>query len=540
MTKELIAKTPKLPQSESNRQSELRWSRSDSEGHIPTPTIQDVAGGFSWTGERAFASDRNTGQEQLAFEEALDEINDFTDSMIGTVLDDKYKILSVLGFGGMSVIYKAEQILIEKLVAIKTVKFRVDERPVIWRRFEREVKTLSRLSHPNIVTIYDCVIGDNGQPYVVMDYISGQSLDQLLHKKGRLSIKQMLSIASQVCAAVGHAHRNNVIHRDIKPANIMLIEQNPVSAPEGETLASEAQYLVKVVDFGLAKLGEDSRKLTQTGELWGSPPYMSPEQIVGADCDGRADIYSLGCVLFEMATGRDPFADVNVYKLLHNHLNIQAPELKDVCPDVDFPAHLQAVIAKALAKNPQERFATMGDFRDSLEAACNYSATAGLPPPAVRRPGQTAFRLQELRLAAGTSSSTANAALIKSDGGTIAAAIASGTSSFAVTGASQLSAQLTADAAEVSATGGAPRLSGQFHDPNMYSAWTVTGLLIAACILLVFNEVNKPQPYNVRRPYHTISHTIPMAPVPPPVASLKHNLVKHRALPKSHNTPLRK
>lgn len=351
--------------------AELRWSRPDSEGHIPAPTVRDVTGGFSWTGERrdthgrskttseAAAPESASGRRiaegrtdefnALIEQEFLERATRFKDPLIGTVLDGKYRILSVLGFGGMSVVYKAEQELIEKFVAVKTVKFRVDERPSLWQRFEREVKTLSRLSHPNIVTVYDCVLGDDGQPYVVMDYLEGLSLDQVLQEKGRFSIKQLLSVACQACSAVGHAHRNDVIHRDIKPANIMLIEQKPTLPPE-DGQEDEIQYQIKVVDFGLAKLGEDSRKLTQSGELWGSPPYMSPEQIIGGDCDGRSDIYSLGCVIYELATGRDPFWSANVYELLHKHLNEEPPTIQEACPEASFPPHLQAVLEKAWPK----------------------------------------------------------------------------------------------------------------------------------------------------------------------------------------------
>ena len=318
-------------QSSSVSPAELRWSRPDSEGHIPAPTVRDVTGGFSWTGERRDTHSRsktiseagvdsdsgrtitagNTDEiNALVEQEFLERATRFKDPLIGTVLDGKYRILSVLGFGGMSVVYKAEQELIEKFVAVKTVKFRVDERPSLWQRFEREVKTLSRLSHPNIVTVYDCVLGDDGQPYVVMDYLEGLSLDQVLQEKGRFSIKQLLSVACQACSAVGHAHRNDVIHRDIKPANIMLIEQKPTLLPEDGN-EGEIQYQIKVVDFGLAKLGEDSRKLTQSGELWGSPPYMSPEQINEASYDEKTDIWSTGCVLYEMVALKPPFTATN-------------------------------------------------------------------------------------------------------------------------------------------------------------------------------------------------------------------------------------
>lgn len=333
------------------------------------PTVTDFGAGYR---TRNLAEDNMTEallEEEKRFQEQIRK-----DPLIGTVLDDKYHILEVLGFGGMSVVYKAMQEPVERLVAVKTVKFRVDERPDIWRRFEREVKTLSKLSHPNVVTVYDCVIGTDSQPYVVMDYLKGSSLDQVL-LEGRLSLEQTYSVAAQICLGVGHAHRHEVIHRDIKPANIMLLDDtagggNISALSSGPRLEQASHRQVKVVDFGLAKLGEDSRKLTHSGELWGSPPYMSPEQISGRECDSRSDIYSLGCVIYEMLTGKDPFWGANVYELLHCHMHNQPPTLAFACPDGQFPVQLENVIARAMAKNPVERFATMIDFKDALEQAC--------------------------------------------------------------------------------------------------------------------------------------------------------------------------
>lgn len=462
--------------------STLSWSETLAENEdLRSQTVRDV--------------------EELIDAETQERINRFKDPLIGTILDGKYRILSVLGFGGMSVVYKAEQELIEKFFAVKTVKFRVDERPSLWQRFEREVETLSKLSHPNIVTVYDCVLGEDGQPYVVMDYLEGQSLDQVLQQRGRFSLKQLLSISTQACSAVAHAHRNNVIHRDIKPANIMVIEQKdgpklpPLdSQPTAEEACEEPRYQVKVVDFGLAKLGEDSRKLTQSGELWGSPPYMSPEQIVGADCDGRSDIYSLGCVVYEMATGRDPFWTANVYELLHKHLNEAPPTLKEACPDGDFPPHLQAVLEKAMAKNLEDRFSSMTEFREALEAACSLSSELAMAPLMVRKPGQTGYRMPELR-----SSSNKN--------------------------------EKTADRP---AHGSAAAASDNFNY-NLYLAWTMTGLLVAACILFVFNETTRLRPYVKRTPYHTLTRTVPVAPVPAPLASTKVSPQRSSAVAASSN-----
>lgn len=339
------------------------------------PPVQDPADGFRVLSEE---EERQTSVLGLASSEeraggspyhsgvTASDFKNFKDPLIGATLEGRYHILSVLGWGGMSVVYKARQDPVDRLVAIKTVKFRVDERPEVWRRFEREIRTLSKLSHPNIVSVYDCIVGDDGQPYVVMDFLKGHSLDQILQEKGRFDLRTLARVGSQVAAAVGHAHRNEVIHRDLKPANIMLVDDINHDSTGGGAVKS----IAKVVDFGLAKLGEDSRRLTNSGELWGSPPYMSPEQIKGAVVDGRADIYALGAVIFEMATGKDPFWGAGVYELLHKHVYEEPPTLKEACPEEDFPEALQWVIDKALAKDPDERFQTMTDLREALEKAC--------------------------------------------------------------------------------------------------------------------------------------------------------------------------
>jgi serine/threonine protein kinase len=310
----------------------------------------------------------------------------YRDTLIGTVLDGKYRIESFIGYGGMSIVYKAIQEPIERAVAVKTVKFRIDERPDVWRRFEREIKTLSKLSHPNIVTVYDCVIGDDGQPYVVMDYIQGESLDEILSTQGRFSIERVLALAKALCQALSYAHRHDVIHRDIKPANIMVVAAGGTSGPVEQ---------IKVVDFGLAKLGEDSRPLTQSGELWGSPPYMSPEQIKGEAIDHRSDLYSIACVLYETITGKDPFYGANVYELLHKHVYETPPSLKEACPEAEFPQALEAVLFKAMAKNADDRYQSAKELEEAIEAAIKLGVFPQAKPGAingqVRKPGSTHY-----------------------------------------------------------------------------------------------------------------------------------------------------
>lgn len=275
------------------------------------------------------------------------------DPFVGTVLDGRFEIEEVLGSGGMSVVYKANQLRVNRHVAVKTLRMQLDSKPIYRERFQNEINLLCALSHPNIVTVYDCVIGPDDQPYVIMDYLRGRSLEVLIGQEGPISVERFLRIAVQVCGALDHAHRKGVIHRDLKPGNIVLMDD-------------ESDF-VKVVDFGLAKLNDTNRRLTQSGELWGSPPYMSPEHCQSKPEDERSDLYSFGCVMYEMLTGKDPFHfATSVYELIQIHINTQAPSLAEANPLVHVPAELEAVIFKAMAKLPEDRYQTAAELRDAL------------------------------------------------------------------------------------------------------------------------------------------------------------------------------
>ncbi len=282
------------------------------------------------------------------------------DPLVGTTLDGRFEIEEVIGSGGMSVVYKATQLRVNRHVAIKTLRLQLDTKPVYRERFQREISLLSTLSHPNIVTVYDCFIGSDDQPYVVMDYLRGSSLETLIKDEGALALERCIRIAVQICSALDHAHRAGVIHRDVKPGNIVLMDNE--------------RDFVKVVDFGLAKLNQDNRRLTQSGELWGSPPYMSPEQAQGKPEDERSDIYSFGAVLYEMLTGKDPFHyAVSVFELIQTHVLTPPPPIAEVNPLVNIPPKLEAVVLKALAKEPVDRFQSAAEMLDAI-----VEGTAGL------------------------------------------------------------------------------------------------------------------------------------------------------------------
>jgi tRNA A-37 threonylcarbamoyl transferase component Bud32 len=284
-------------------------------------------------------------------------------SLVGTVIDDRYKIESIIGRGALGTVYKANQELVGRPVAVKVLHSYLISDPETVKRFQQEARGVSRLKHPHIITVFDYGLLPNGLPYIAMDYLEGDTLAKILHERKLLSIKELMPIIKQVCDALEEAHNCGVIHRDVTPDNIVLIEQG------GQ------KNFVKVVDFGIAKLlrvdDETLSSLTKAGSVGGSPVYMSPERITNKEINHRSDIYSLGVVIFESLVGRPPFASTDAARLMLAQVNEIAPRLKDIRPDFLFPQELEDVIAKALAKAPDERQATMGQLRDELMTATN-------------------------------------------------------------------------------------------------------------------------------------------------------------------------
>ncbi len=287
------------------------------------------------------------------------------DPLVGVTLDGRFLVEELIGSGGMSNVYRATQLRVNRDVAIKTLKVHVDQ-PVYRERFQREVDLLCTLSHPNIVTVYDCLLGPDGQPCVVMDYLRGRSLEQLLIEEGPLSTDRFATIFVQVLSALEHAHKKGVIHRDIKPGNIVMLDR-------------ETDF-IKVVDFGLAKFNQESRRLTHTGELWGSPPYMSPEQCMGKPDSERSDIYSVGIVMYEMLTGKDPYHHAtSIFELIQCHVNRPPPAIREINPLINVPTKLEEILFKALAKDSESRYQTANTLKEDIVAACmDKSAAAPL------------------------------------------------------------------------------------------------------------------------------------------------------------------
>ena len=274
-----------------------------------------------------------------------------TDSLIGQSIDNRYRIDAVIGKGGMGTVYRATRLLIGDEVAIKVLHIGQDD-PQAAERFRREAQAAARLKHPNAVSIYDFGVSD-GLQYLVMDLVEGKSLRNVTREQGPLSLSLVSEVATQVCAALDEAHRHHIVHRDIKPDNIVLN-------------ATATGVRVKVLDFGIAKLRDDSASsLTQTGNVMGTPHYMSPEQCLGEDLDSRADIYSLGIVVYEMLCGRVPFNSPISTAVVVQHVNQSPPSLRSFNPEI--PAEVEAVIFRALEKAREMRPATAGAFARELK-----------------------------------------------------------------------------------------------------------------------------------------------------------------------------
>lgn len=269
---------------------------------------------------------------------------------ISDEFEGRYEILEEIGKGGMGVVYKARQPALQKLYAIKMLHSVHINETIL--RFEREAKAISKLDHPNLITSHDFGVSADGRPYMVMDFIEGTSLAQLIEKNRKLPLRQTLEICMQIAKGMAFAHAQGVLHRDLKPGNIMLIAQ-----PDGS-------QLVKIIDFGIAKVVEanEPHNLTQTGDVFGSPYYMSPEQAVGRGIDERSDIYSLGCVMYEMLTGTLPFRGASAFETLYAHLNQDVPTLKLNAVKEQFPAPVEKLVGKCLAKDQKDRWQSMSEL----------------------------------------------------------------------------------------------------------------------------------------------------------------------------------
>jgi serine/threonine protein kinase len=261
----------------------------------------------------------------------------------------KYEITGILGRGGMGVVYRAEDRRIGRLVAIKTLTEGYSGQPEMLERFYREAQA-GILQHPNIVIVYD--LGDeDGVPFIVMEYVTGEPLDKIITSARQLPMIDRLSIIEQVCAALGYAHQRGVVHRDIKPANVIV-------QPDGHA---------KIVDFGIARVQSSNAEtgLTRTGNVIGTIHYIAPERLRGQPFDGRSDIFSTGVMLYLLLAGQLPFVGEDM-TVLQKLVNEPHPPLKTHISD--YPSALDAILDRALAKDPEQRYATAEEFAADLRA----------------------------------------------------------------------------------------------------------------------------------------------------------------------------
>jgi len=295
-----------------------------------------------------------------------------------TPLKEKYEFLTVLGAGGAGVIYKAKQQPLGRMVAVKMIHSHLMT-PTAVKRFQQEATTIGRIAHPNIISVYDFGISEENQPFMVMDYVEGVPLSDILDSAGQLSVEDTKQITRQLCDGLGHAHSKGILHRDLKPSNIMMV---PVD--NGPDIA-------KILDFGLAKIvygeeEEDEREhLTKTGETVGTPAFMSPEQVMGKELDLRSDLYSLGCVMYHCLTGEPPFVGETKMETMLMHLNSKPEPINPTEGPPLISPYLEAIILKLLEKHPDNRFQSMADVKAAIDAT---EKGLFLTPPAVQSPAK--------------------------------------------------------------------------------------------------------------------------------------------------------
>lgn len=291
--------------------------------------------------------------------------NDSTSkNLAGQVLDGKYELIAPLGEGGMAVVYRARRLKIDDLVAVKILRPEITFDAVSQTRFEREAQSAARIKHPNIVTIHDFGTTGEGLTYLVMELLEGPTLDEELRNCVMLPIERAVNILTAVCQAIGAAHREGIIHRDLKPSNILLHR------------FKDGSEIVKVVDFGIVKLGRTSERLTQVNNLLGTPHYMSPEQCINRELDERSDIYTLGIIAYELLTGVLPFDEPSILEILQAHMETPPPSMRERRAEI--PAELEAAVFRALNKEIEDRPASAAEFANELMGAVGPAA---LPAP---------------------------------------------------------------------------------------------------------------------------------------------------------------
>lgn len=303
------------------------------------------------------------------------------DPLIGKTFAERYIIQSVIGLGGMSIVYKAQHKLMDRVVAIKMLHSNIKNDHTSLERFRMEAQAASSLSHQNIIAVYDFGVTDGGDAFFVMDYLDGENLADMIERKGKLPYERALHIFKQICDGLGAAHKKSIVHRDLKPANVVLLKED------------DGTETVKLVDFGIAKLlpasGKQQLSLTRTGEVFGSPIYMSPEQCQGLELDKRSDIYALGCLMYETLVGAPPIEGTTFLETLNMHVTATPKSFAERIPDAKVPAALEEIIFHCMAKSPEDRPQNTEQIRDQLSALTVTLTATGASRAAVSGPVTT-------------------------------------------------------------------------------------------------------------------------------------------------------
>jgi len=293
------------------------------------------------------------------------------DMLIGTIVADRYKLLTRIGEGAMGWVFVAEHVEIGKKVAIKVLRPSLCRLPEAVSRFRREARSATKIGSKHIVDVTDFGITETESVFLVMENLEGEDLSTTLKKQKFLPWKRVAHILDQLCEALQAAHDAGIIHRDVKPANFFRLEH------EGDP------DFIKILDFGIARLANPQDSIvTQTGVVMGTPDFMAPEQAMGKHVDHRADIYSLGASVYALLTGRPPFEGANEYDVIYKQLNDDPSPPSQVAPvSAEHPRWLDGVILKALRKDPDDRYASMREFGDALSAAVKKASGASEDEP---------------------------------------------------------------------------------------------------------------------------------------------------------------
>ena len=329
----------------------------------------------------------------------------FSTAPAGKQLAGRYSLLEEIGAGGMGKVFRAHDQEADKVCAVKVMHNHLKADSTNTMRFEREARLALALKHKNVVDVMDFGLTETLEPFIVMEYLVGESLGDIIQYKGRLELERFAPIFAQICNGLSYAHASNVVHRDMKPSNIMLLavsegsndrDQIGNAASRKTAGAQSGSEHVKIVDFGIAKacgttgdicpnsvaalrsLRDEStnlapdmtdllQSLTQPGEIFGSPLYMSPEQCYGEEADCRSEVYALGCMMFETLTGRAPLKGRNAMETMLKRVNEKAPTMNEVLGHEEFDREIEQVIARCLERDPGKRYQTVAELGDTLQ-----------------------------------------------------------------------------------------------------------------------------------------------------------------------------